>query len=152
MTSSLATAMLGLRQPATTVRLVSALQHGSVHAHSTPRGTPLHETPGNSHIMLCLLVRKSARTEVLACHCPFDSIKATEGSAAPGIAVAPAGRGHAHEGELHGVRPIQQGVGAGRRRRAPLGMLAPEQLARRLPKMADLVLHGRALPAQSSSI
>ena len=63
---------------------------------------------------------------------------------------APAGGRHAHEGQLHGIGAIQQGMNAGRRRRAPLGVLAPEELARRLPKVADLVLHCRALPAHNS--
>jgi hypothetical protein len=58
----------------------------------------------------------------------------------------PAGGRHAHSGQLHGIRAVQQGLHAGQGRGSPLGVLAPEQLAGRLPKVADLILHRLALP------
>jgi hypothetical protein len=54
---------------------------------------------------------------------------------------APAAGGHADGGQLHGVRGIQQGPEGGGGRRAPLGVLPPEQLAGGLPEMTNLVLH-----------
>ncbi len=54
---------------------------------------------------------------------------------------APAGGRHADGQDAHCVRRIEQRLPRGGRRRAALGVAPPKQLCRRLPEVADLVLH-----------
>lgn len=54
---------------------------------------------------------------------------------------APAGGRHADGQDAHCVRRIEQRLPRGGRRQAALGVAPPKQLCRRLPEVADLVLH-----------
>jgi hypothetical protein len=53
----------------------------------------------------------------------------------------PTARGHGGRGEPHGVGAVEQRAHDWRRRCAAPRVALPEQLARRLPKVVDLVLH-----------
>lgn len=64
----------------------------------------------------------------------------------PAVAIAvtedsPAGGRHADGQDAHGVRRVEQRLARSGRWRATPRVPAPEQLSRRLPKVADLVLH-----------
>ena len=132
-TASSATAMLGLQQ---SDMLIYKLSHP---CRADQKGVLANQ---KRSIILLLTYHDMVTLYMPTAYAmPLWSILASPRASQGVQGAAPAGRWLPHNGQLHGLRPVQQRVVGWRRGRPALWVPPPEELGRRLPKEADLILH-----------